>query len=246
MSYTVQTKVFTGPFDLLLSLVSRDKVSIEDINLANIADQYLAEMALIEEVDLEVASDFVFVAAALLVIKSGYYLPVDAEIQDDFLDEVPLSQEEALAFLTKRLLRYRAYRQAASYLEKASREAQKKFQRVAPLPHDFSTVQPDYLEGTTLAGFATVAAHVFARHDAEILSAEHIRKKRVSLKHTATLLMHAIKTKKRLSFSELFDQIVEPEEVVVNFLAVLDLLRKGEIEAYQKSPFVDIELSLKE
>lgn len=242
MSFVIKTLAFTGPFDLLLSLINSEKLSISEVNIAQVAEQYLQQMQAVGDIDLDVASDFVFVAATLLVLKSGYMLPVEAEIENEFFEEVPLSQEEALEFLLSRLVRYRAFRKVAKDLHEYEVLAAKKLRRNAPLPEEFRSVQPDHLANTTLNEFCVSAAHVFAKEQMQLLRSSHIAKKRISLAHVTDMLIHALKQKKEVTFSEALQDDHSVENVVVHFLALLDIVRQGKAQVAQKKAFCDISI----
>ena len=114
MSYRVRTDSFEGPFDLLLYLVSRQKVDIGAINITQIADQYLAEVGRMQNLDLDVASDFLLVASTLLEIKAQSLLPREhIEVEDDIAELAP---SEARDMLVERLLEYKQYKNAAAAL----------------------------------------------------------------------------------------------------------------------------------
>ena len=111
MSYRVRTDNFEGPFDILLYLVSRQRVDIGSISIADIADQYLAEIARMRMVDLDVASDFLLVASTLLEIKAASLIPRDRDETDEELEE--LGPNEARDLLVARLLEYKKFKNAA-------------------------------------------------------------------------------------------------------------------------------------
>ena len=114
MSYRVRTDSFEGPFDLLLYLVSRQKVDIGAISITQIADQYLAEVGRMQNLDLDVASDFLLVASTLLEIKAQSLLPREhIEVEDDIAELAP---SEARDMLVERLLEYKQYKNAAAAL----------------------------------------------------------------------------------------------------------------------------------
>ena len=114
MSYRVRTESFEGPFDLLLYLVSRQRVAIGAISIAAIADQYLAEVARMEALDLDVASDFLLVASTLLDIKAASLLPRPVDEAVEELEE--LTPSEARDVLVERLLVYKQYKNASAAL----------------------------------------------------------------------------------------------------------------------------------
>ena len=117
MSYRVRVEAFEGPFDLLLRLVSRQKIDIGAISITEIADQYLAEVERMKDLDLDVASDFLVVAATLLQIKAASLVPreaaADIELDDEFSD---LSPEETRDILIERLITYKQFKNAAAAL----------------------------------------------------------------------------------------------------------------------------------
>jgi len=114
VAYQVSTEVFQGPFDLLLSLVSRQKVDVADVPIARIADAYLQEVERMSELDLDVASDFLLLAATLLQIKAASLLPREEPPLSEEFDE--LSPEEARDLLVARLLAYKQYKNVAAEL----------------------------------------------------------------------------------------------------------------------------------
>ncbi|MBN2404782.1 MAG: segregation/condensation protein A, partial [Coriobacteriia bacterium] len=114
MGYTVKTDIFEGPFDLLLHLVARQKVDIAELSISEIADQYLAYVDGMRELDLDVASDFLLVAATLLELKAASLLPQDTMPELDEFDDVPA--EEARELLVTRLLAYKQFKNASAEL----------------------------------------------------------------------------------------------------------------------------------
>ncbi|MEA5076517.1 MAG: segregation/condensation protein A, partial [Coriobacteriia bacterium] len=114
MSYRVKTEGFEGPFDLLLQLVARQKLDIAELSIAEIADQYLAEIDRMQDLDLDVASDFLVVAATLLEIKAASLLPRDEPAE--LIEFEDMSPEEARELLIARLLAYKQFKNAAAEL----------------------------------------------------------------------------------------------------------------------------------
>ena len=154
MSYRVQTQAFSGPFDLLLQLVSRQRVDIGAISISEVADQYLAEVERMGELDLDVASDFVLVASTLLDIKAASLVPEDAPVRSDDEDEddlADLSADEAREVLIARLIAYKQFRNAAAALGSRMEAQARMHPRTAGPDPEFLNTMPDYLEGITLA-----------------------------------------------------------------------------------------------
>lgn len=174
MSYRVKVEAFEGPFDLLLHLVSRQKVDISAISIADIADQYLAEIDRMRDLDLDVASDFLVVAATLLQMKASSLIPAETsepEIDDEFDDLTP---EQARDILVERLIVYKQFKSAAAALGARMENEGHMHPRHAALEPQFSGLVPDYLEGMTLHGLAVICADIASRRDTFLLEAEHI------------------------------------------------------------------------
>lgn len=245
MSYRVQTQAYSGPFDLLLQLVSRQRVDIGAISVSEVADQYLAEVERMGELDLDVASDFVLVASTLLDIKAASLVPQDAPAaaDDDEDDEFSdLSPDEAREVLIARLIAYKQFRNAAAALG-ARMEAQARMHpRTASPGPEFLNTMPDYLEGITLRGLAVICADLDSRREGFLLEAEHIAPKRLPVALTVASVDRVTRAKPHLTFSELLDGDSTPEQVVVTFLAILQLYKLGSVRLTQDENFADIDI----
>lgn len=245
MSYRVQTQAYSGPFDLLLQLVSRQRVDIGAISVSEVADQYLAEVERMGELDLDVASDFVLVASTLLDIKAASLVPQDVPVaaDDDEDDEFSdLSPDETREVLIARLIAYKQFRNAAAALG-ARMEAQARMHpRTAGPGPEFLNTMPDYLEGITLRGLAVICADLDSRREGFLLEAEHIAPKRLPVALTVASVDRVTRAKPHLTFSELLDGDSTPEQVVVTFLAILQLYKLGSVRLTQDENFADIDI----
>lgn len=245
MSYRVQTQAYSGPFDLLLQLVSRQRVDIGAISVSEVADQYLAEVERMGELDLDVASDFVLVASTLLDIKAASLVPQDVPVaaDDDEDDEFSdLSPDETREVLIARLIAYKQFRNAAAALG-ARMEAQARMHpRTAGPGPEFLNTMPDYLEGITLRGLAVICADLNSRREGFLLEAEHIAPKRLPVALTVASVDRVTRAKPHLTFSELLDGDSTPEQVVVTFLAILQLYKLGSVRLTQDENFADIDI----
>ncbi|MBI5231722.1 MAG: segregation/condensation protein A [Coriobacteriales bacterium] len=238
MGYTVKTEVFEGPFDLLLYLVSRQRLDVNAISIADVADQYLDHIDRMRELDLDVASDFLLVAATLLEIKAASLLPKDEAYIGDELDD--LSPEEARDILIARLLAYKQFKNVAAELGARLEAEGNMHPRQAGLEPQFLGLMPDYLEGVTLHGLAVVCADLMHRREVFLLEAEHVASMPISLEMHAESVQRQISRKKRASFSELLGPTITPELVVVTFLAILELYKRGQVDIRQDVEFGDI------
>lgn len=249
MSFKVRTQSYSGPFDLLLQLVTRQKVTIGSISISEVANQYLAEVERMEDLDLDVASDFVLVASTLLDIKAASLIPAepvtrktDVEDEED-VDLEGLSPDEAREVLIARLIAYKQFRSAGAALG-ARLEAEGRMlpRAVGPDP-EFLNLMPDYLEGISLRSLAVICADIDSRRETFLLEAEHIAPKRLPVALTVASVDRLVRSMGHLSFSQLLDGDTTPEVVVVNFLAILDLFKRGMVSVHQDELFGDIEIT---
>ena len=248
MSYKVNTATYSGPFDLLLQLVSRQKVAIGSISISEVADQYLTEVDAMEELDLDVASDFVLVASTLLDMKAHALVPQDVTLkssydEDEYDDELDgLSPDEAREVLIARLIAYKQFRNAGAALGSRMEAESYMFPRsVGPDP-DFLNLMPDYLEGITLRSLAVICADIDSKRETFLLEAEHVAPKRLPVALTVASVDRLTRSKGKVTFSELLDGQDTPEIVVANFLAVLELFKRGLVRVQQDVIFGEIEI----
>lgn len=248
MSYKVNTATYSGPFGLLLQLVSRQKVAIGSISISEVADQYLAEVNAMEELDLDVASDFVLVASTLLDMKAHALVPQDVSLkssfdEDEYDDELDgLSPDEAREVLIARLIAYKQFRNAGAALGSRMEAESYMFPRsVGPDP-DFLNLMPDYLEGITLRSLAVICADIDSKRETFLLEAEHVAPKRLPVALTVASVDRLTRSKGKVTFSEILDGQDTPEIVVANFLAVLELFKRGLVRVQQDVIFGEIEI----
>jgi segregation and condensation protein A len=249
LSYNVKTQSYSGPFDLLLQLVSRQKLAIGSISIAEVADQYLHEVQAMGELDLDVASDFVLVASTLLDMKAASLVPQDAarpkaQPEDEDEDDLAnLSPDEAREVLIARLIAYKQFRNAAAAL--ASRmEAESLMEpRTAGPDPEFMGLMPDYLEGITLRSLAVICADLDSRRQGFLLEAEHVAPKRMPIALTVAAVDRVTRNKPLVSFSELLDGDLRNENVVATFLAILELEKRGSVVLSQERNFEEIDVA---
>ena len=240
MSYRVRTTAFEGPFDLLLQLVSRQKVDIAGLSIADIADQYLEHLERMPDLDLEVASDFLLVAATLLEIKAAALLPHEQPPELDEFDD--MSPEEARELLIARLLAYKQFKNAAAELVARYESESRMHARAAGLEERFLRLIPDYLEGVTLHGLAVLCADLVHRREVFLLEAEHVAAAPISLELHVEAVRRMLTARQHMGFRELLAEGAPVEEIVVTFLAILELYKLGHVRLEQSEPFGEIEI----
>lgn len=250
MSYKVRTQAFSGPFDLLLQLVTRQKVTIGSISIAEVANQYLAEVERMRDLDLDVASDFVLVASTLLDIKAASLVPDEPvkkraeEIEDEEEDDElsTLDPDEAREVLIARLIAYKQFRGAAAALAARSEAESRMHPRTVGADPDFLGLMPDYLEGITLRSLAVICADIDSKRETFLLESEHIAPKRLPVALTIASVDRLVRSRKHVTFSELVGEDKTPEVVVANFLAVLELFKRGLVRVRQDEIFGEIDV----
>ena len=248
MSYRVRTQTYSGPFDLLLTLVSRQKVTIGSISISEVANQYLEEVERMADLDLDVASDFVLVASTLLDIKAASLVPVEPVArpgldEEDDLELEGLTPEEAREVLVARLIAYKQFRGAAAALAARGEAEGRMHPRTVGADPEFLGLMPDYLEGITLRSLAVICADIDSRRETFLLEAEHVAPRRLPVALTIASVDRLVRGRGRVSFSELVDGDDAPEAVVANFLAILELYKRGLVSVRQDELFGDIEIA---
>lgn len=238
MSYRVRIDSFEGPFDLLLYLVSRQKVDIGSISVAQIVDQYLAYIDRMQKLDLDVASDFLLVASTLLEIKASSLLPREDDEAVDELEE--LSPSEARDILIERLISYKKFKNAAAALGARFEQESLMHPRLFGPDEEFLNAVPDYLERTSLDALGSLAARALARRDVFLLESEHIAAKPIPVEVHVRSIHRRISMRKHMMFSELLSEAPSLAVRVVSFLAVLELYKRTMVELVQEEPFSDI------
>lgn len=246
MSYRVQIDAYQGPFDLLLRLVSRQKVDIGAISVTQIADQYLAEVNRMQDLDLDVASDFLVVAATLLQIKAASLIPKEDAGAIDLDDEEfnDLTPEETREILVERLMAYKQFKNAAAALGARMEAEARMHPRSAGLEEEFLDLMPDYLQGVTLHSLAVTCADIAARRETFLLEAEHIAAVPISMERHVEGIYRTMRSRKHRTFKELVGESPTAELVVVTFLAVLELYKRGVISIQQDETFGEMRFDM--
>ena len=230
---------FEGPFDLLLSLISKHKLDITEVSLSQVTDEFIAHVkagASSEgEWDLEQTSSFLLVAATLLDLKAARLLP-----QGDVEDEEDLALLEARDLLFARLLQYRAFKQVAGVLETRLAGESRRHPRAVGLEERFETLLPEVLIGIGLDQFAQLAARALEpKPDAEV-TLHHIHAARVSVREQAALVVDRLRRNGAMTFRALCGDSPDTLTTVARFLSLLELFREGAVGFDQVSPLGEL------
>ncbi len=238
MAIEVSTPVFEGPFDLLLHLILRQQVDIYEVNLATIVDVYLVEMERLQSIDLELATEFLLIASTLVELKARRLLPGRDDVELD--EELALWEERDL--LLARLLECKTFKDVATVFARLADAADRSFPRLAGPDERFAALQPDLLEGVTPAQLAAAMRRALTPKPVPRVDLFHVSAVRASVADAVTELLDELPRVRRISFHRLTSGLVERLEVIVRFLALLELFKQGLIELVQAERFGDIEI----
>ncbi|MGK2875522.1 MAG: segregation and condensation protein A, partial [Nocardioides sp.] len=221
--FEVRLDNFEGPFDLLLSLISKHKLDITEVSLSRVTDEFIAHVKAAGSVwDLEQTSSFLLVAATLLDLKASRLLPAG-----DVEDEEDLQLLEARDLLFARLLQYRAFKQVAAFLdERLSGEAHR-HPRAVGLEDRFATLLPEVLIGIGLDAFAGLAAKALAPKPVLEVPTAHIHAPTVSVREQGGVVMDRLRRAGSMTFRALIGDSPDTITTVARFLSLLELFREG-------------------
>lgn len=232
----VATSVYEGPFDLLLHLILREEVDIHEVSLSTIVDAFLAELATMHQLDLEVATEFLLIAATLIELKTRRLLPGRESVDLD--DELALWEERDL--LLARLLECKTFKDVAKILATFVDDADRVYGRAVGPDERFSEVAPDLLEGLTVEKLQRGFVSAITPRKRDELTVYHISPIRFTVAEAVEELMEDIARVGSTSFRMLTNGLVERLEIVVRFLAILEMYKQGFIELDQADRFGDI------
>jgi segregation and condensation protein A len=225
--YSVKVPVFEGPLDLLLHLIKENKLDIYDIPISVITKQYLQHLELMTELNLEIASEFLVIAATLIFIKSRMLLP-----QEEIIDTG--EQEDPRAGLVQRLLEYQAFKEASGELRKREEVWMNVFTR-PPLEIDKSAIEPELaLFEVNLFDLVGALNKILSKAPPEEV---RITKETLTVKDRISAIMDKLEQEKAIRFDILFVDDKRRVQIIVTFLALLEVLRLGLGRVYQDSQF---------
>jgi segregation and condensation protein A len=232
--YKVKLEVFEGPLDLLLYLIKRDEIDIYEISIERITRQYLEYLQAFKELKIDIAGEFIVMAANLIYLKSRSLLPLDQQPPEEDAEE-----DDPRWDLIRQLIEYKKFKEAAAQLHDRALEQERLFARDggsrasdAPLPlHEVGIFQ-------LIHAFQEVIKRVEAREDLREIFGE-----RFSVSDKIEKILERVSNGTPVRFSELFGQIVSRLEIVVTFLALLELIRLNQVRALQPKMFDEIQIA---
>ncbi|MFV0258453.1 MAG: segregation and condensation protein A [Acidimicrobiales bacterium] len=236
MSFQVQTEAFEGPFDLLLHLILADDVDLYEVRLSDIVDAYLAELERLQACDLEVATEFLLIAATLVELKCRRLLPNDREVDLD--EELALWEERDL--LLARLLECKTFKDAAQVLAGLIERSARSLPRRAGLEDEFLHLSPDPLAGVTPAQLRSAFLRVATAKPVPQVSLAHVNPIRANVTDAIADVVDQLLGAGRQTFRQLTRGLTDRIEVVVRFLAVLELFKQDLVDIDQARVFGDL------
>jgi segregation and condensation protein A len=224
--YRVQLKNFEGPLDLLLFFIKRDELNIYDIPISHITHEFLEYIRLMEVLDLDIASEFIYMASMLMSIKARMLLPFEGD------DEEELDEEDPRYELVQKLLEYKRYKEMAEKMTIIDEETQKKYYRGYP---DADEVEKqatgEALKDVTLfdlmGAFRKVLADIKRQH-----TYHKVEKVTYTVEEQAEYVLSTLQKKGRRSFVDICAELKNKSVIVVTFLAVLEMLKEQQINLF--------------
>lgn len=234
MTYEVRLDVFEGPIDLLLNLITRQRVDIYEISISTITEEYIGALDQMESLDLELTTGFLVVAATLLELKSARLLPGRS------LDDVDAQLLEERDLLLARLVECSTYRSAGEEIAVGLAAGAGFYPRLVSLEPRFADIVPDLLARVSLMDLGRAAARMLAPKPQVVLDTSHVAPIRVSVRDALHELRAELEDGREKSFVELCRGHTDRIEIVVRFLALLEMFKAGAVELGQADRFGDI------
>lgn len=233
MLYRVKLDVFEGPLDLLLHLVKKDEVDLSDIPVAKITDQYMGYLELFQQFDLDVAGEYLVMAATLLHLKSRMLLPEDEMAEDE-------EGADPRTDLVHQLLEYQRFKDAAELLHRRDLLARDVFARDPA--RDDSDTETDLVYDVSLGDLLDALQAVLKRAAPEVV--HEVVLEQISLRERACFILDTLRERGDVSFTELFPLDATRLQMLTTFLGLLELVRMHMILVQQDERFGPISLSL--
>lgn len=231
MSYKVKLEVFEGPLDLLLYLIKKEEINVHDIPITRITEQYLEYLNLMQLLDLDIAGEFLVMAATLMQIKSKMLLPPEEQPQEE-------EEEDPRAELVKRLLEYKKFKEAASNLAQLESERGNLFTR-QPQTLELDAGDSPFFEASL---FDLISAFSKVLKELPRETFHQIIKDEFTVAEKVHEIFHLLVQESVIYFSQLFRKAKHKIEAITIFLALLELIRLKEVVIRQSALFGDIEV----
>ncbi|MEI7971020.1 MAG: segregation/condensation protein A [Actinomycetota bacterium] len=238
MAFEVATPVYDGPFDLLLHLILKEEVDIHEVSLTRIVEAYLEEIQRMQMVDLDVATEFLLIASTLVELKTRRLLPGREDMDLD--EELALWSERDL--LLARLLDCKTFKDVASVFSQLTERASLSFPRRSGPDERFADLLPDMLDGVTPVRLQRAFLRVTQPKPPTSIDLFHVAPIRASVADALMEMLDTLPKLGKVTFRQITEAIYDRIEVVVRFLAILELYKQGRVTLEQSDRFGDIEV----
>jgi len=233
--YKVKLEIFEGPLDLLLYLIKRDEIDIYDISLERITRQYLEYLQAFRELNIDLAGEFIAMAANLIYLKSRSLLPAEQQPPEEDAEEDDPRWE-----LIRQLVEYKKFKEAGAQLQLRELEQERVFGRGGE--SSLLADGPLRLEEVEIFQLINAFQNAVKRAEAR-LELQEIPGERFSVSDKIDVILQRVEAGGRIRFSDLFEAVVSRVEIVVTFIALLELIRLKQVRAVQKNVFDEIEIA---
>jgi segregation and condensation protein A len=238
-AFAVSLGNFEGPFDLLLSLISKHEMDITEISLSKVTDEFISYLKqLDDDEELEQASEFLVIAATLLDLKIAGLLP-----RGEVVDAEDVALLEARDLLFARLLQYRAFKEISTWFNTSLNLEGSRVARDVRMEERFRNQQPELVWNIALAEFAALAEATLTPREVPSVGLNHLHAARVSIREQATFVVDALRKASKISFFDLIKDVSDRAIVVARFLSILELYRLGAVGFSQDTPLGDLQVS---
>jgi segregation and condensation protein A len=238
MAYEVATPVYDGPFDLLLHLILKEEVDIHEVSLTRIVEAYLEEIQRMQMLDLDVATEFLLIASTLVELKTRRLLPGREDMDLD--EELALWSERDL--LLARLLDCKTFKDVAAVFSQLTERASQSFPRRSGPDERFADLLPDMLDGVTPGRLQRAYLRVTQPKPPTSIDLFHVAPIRASVADALMEMLETLPKLGKVTFRQITEAIHDRIEVVVRFLAILELYKQGRVTLEQSDRFGDIEV----
>lgn len=235
MDYKVKFEVFEGPLDLLLYLIKKEEVDIYQVNLTKLATQFIEYIDMMRMLDLEIAGEFLVMASTLMYIKSRELLPVDQQVAAEDEEE----GEDPRWELIRQLVEYKKFKDAAAQLQELEIRQERVYPRL-PVKPEFDAAEAPLKTNVSLFDLINAVNLVLKRVNERAGETREIFEEKWNVSEKIQVIMQLVQERAELKFSDLFATATHRFEVVVTFLAMLELIRLGQLSATQNESFGEI------
>ncbi|MEJ1155230.1 ScpA family protein [Microbacterium marmarense] len=236
--FRVSLGVFDGPFDLLLSLISKHELDITDVSLSKVTDEFISYLRQLgPDEELDEASEFLVIAATLLDMKVVGLLP-----QGELVDAESVALLEARDLLFARLLQYRAFKEVSAWFARCLQREEKRHTRAVRLDEKYRKAVPDLVWTLSAEDFGALAMLAMTPHEIPHVGLDHLHAPLVSIREQAAIVVTLLKAAGTLNFRELVVGVTQPGIVVARFISVLELYRHAALSFEQLEPLGELTL----